>query len=137
MTTTLDGLISELNAALGDYYKRARVAQVDRARAAVDTALAAGMDARQLSVRLRMPGHLIAQLISDPTARGEAWTAEIHHLERAATLVRRMRGTDVAQRVANGEQKTALAAEFGVSRPTLDGWIADASDAPFKVREHG
>lgn len=145
MTATLDALIGELTAALGDYYdlpaqldehvmhptdthQRARVAQTDRARAAVDAALAAGADVRQISVRLRVPGHLIVQLISDPAARGEAWTAEIHHLERTAALVRRMRGTDVARRVAGGEQKTALAAEYGVSRPTLDEWIRDARE---------
>lgn len=146
MTATLDSLLTELRAALGDYYdlpaqfdehvqhpmdthQRARVAQADRARAAVDAALRAGLDARQLSVRLRLPGHLIVQLISDPVARGEAWTAEIHHLERQASLVRRMRGADVAGRVdGNEEKKVALAAEFAVSRPTIDKWIADSRE---------
>jgi hypothetical protein len=94
----------------------------------VDAALKAGLTARQLSSRLRLPGHLIVQLISDPAARGEAWTDEIHHLERQASLVRRMRGRDVAGRVAGGEQKLVLAAEYGVSRPTLDDWVRDARD---------
>jgi hypothetical protein len=146
MTTTLDSLLTEVSAALGDYYdfpaqfdehamhpldthQEARVAQADRARAAVDAALRAGLDARQVSVRLRMPGHLIVQLISDPVARGTAWTEEIHHLERQASLVRRMRGADVARRVdGNEEKKVALAAEFAVSRPTIDKWIADSRE---------
>lgn len=147
MTTTTDtaSLLAEVDAAIAAYYdfpaaydehvthpmgthQRARVAQTDRARAAVDAALHAGLTARQISVRLRLPGHLIVALISDPTARGEAWTAEIHHLDRAAALVRRMRGADIDGRVETGEQKKRLAAEFGVSRPTLDEWIEDARD---------
>lgn len=145
MTAILDTLLTEVRVALTDYYdlpaqfdehvalpldthQRAREAQAARAHAAVDTALAAGTAARELASRLRLPGHLIVQLITDPVRRGEAWTAEIHHLERTAALVHRMRGRDIAARDAAGEQKVALAAEFGVSRPTLDKWIFDSQE---------
>lgn len=87
-----------------------------------------GITLQRLADCARVPGHLLLQFVDDAQRKADAYTAEIHRLERTLDTVRRDRAHLAVVRVRDGEQKTAVAASFGVSRPTLDAWIANADE---------
>lgn len=143
--TERDALLAEIRAALVGYYgdpitvrpgadwgevrdtERARHRQADSLRTLINRAVDGGISHRQISSATQWPGRHILGWIDDPAVRRHAYEAELHHLEREMTLVRQARSREAFVRLTRGETKTALAAEFGVTRPTLDKWLSDAS----------
>lgn len=99
-------------------------AQHQRARTAVNAALAADLSFRQIAVEAMVDGRLLLPLIDDPTHRRDAYRAQIHHLRREIEMVEQVRARDLYARVVDGEEKKAIAAEYGVSRVTLDAWLS-------------
>ncbi|HEX3778520.1 MAG TPA: hypothetical protein VHX38_02555 [Pseudonocardiaceae bacterium] len=101
------------------------------AREKVDAALKEGIPVRQLAHQAHLPGVLVIKLASDPAQRRDAYEAEIENLRRTIRTIESYRGADIKTRwnQGNGEEKTNLAAEFGVTRPTLDAWIRLAHEA--------
>jgi hypothetical protein len=85
----------------------------------------AGLTHRQIALRARIPGREVIRWVEDPQERAEAYTAELHHLEREKANVRRDRARDARVQFEAGGKKIQLAALFGVSRPTLDEWLTD------------
>lgn len=94
-----------------------------KATTALDAALAEGITMRQLALACHVCGHLLIELASDPAQRRRGYEGEIAYLQRTIRQVEAMRGRDIETRWRAGEPKPALAAEFGVTRPTLDAWM--------------
>jgi len=93
----------------------------------------AGLTPRQIARHAHLPGRVVIRWLTDPGERAAAYTAELHHLDREAAEVRHLRAGDVAGlRVpaadgGAGWSKVDLAALHGVSRPTIDQWLSDAT----------
>lgn len=106
-----------------DYAAR-RVGQAARARALVNACVRDGITVQRITATTALPASAILPLIADRQAKADALAAELHRLERAAAGIREMRATEARHRLAEGEAKTDLAASFGVTRVTLDKWLA-------------
>lgn len=108
-------------------YTKQRAQQGNDATTMVTRALKAGITIRQLSIETHLPGLHIIQLIDDPQQRADAFTDEIHHLERSLDAVRQARAKDAQQRFQAGQHekgiKVQLAQSYGVTRVTLDAWL--------------
>lgn len=96
------------------------------AQTMVTRALKAGISMRQIAADAHLPGTLVINLIEDPERRAEAFVAELHHLDRSRAQVRAAQRRDARDRFAAGEAKSSLAKSFGVTRVTLDAWLAAA-----------
>jgi transposase-like protein len=135
-------LLNKVRAALVDYYDHPVVVdaghyieqavqngrrheQEQKAIRLVEQALRQDITVRRIAAHAGIPGTLVTPLVQDPCVRAAAYEAEIHHLERQIAQVRYHRGGDVFARVTAGESKTEVAASYGVSRVTLDKWLAD------------
>ena len=98
-----------------------------------------GLSHRQLASHARVPGRWLIHYLPGAEQRADAYRAEIHHLERELAAVRADRAADVAELTdRRGEQphtKTAVAAMHGVSRVTLDEWIAAAGAHDLTTKE--
>lgn len=107
-----------------DGFGKRRAQQSRDATTMISRALKAGISMRQIAADAHLPGALVINLIEDPQQRAEAFTAELHHLERALGLVREAQRRDARDRFANGEAKSNLAKSLGITRRTLDAWLA-------------
>lgn len=98
-----------------------------------------GITHRRIAAYSRVPGAWLIGWYDQPAERAQAYAAEIHHLERELAALRLGRARYV-DRLRNPRQypgrpatpgmtKVALAETFKVSRPTIDGWLADAEQA--------
>lgn len=108
-------------------------------RVLLDRCLRAGVTVRLLALKSGVAGHLLVPLIDHPQQRADAYAAEIHNLERALETVRSQRMQAAVAEVREGEElsrlernaagleKQQVAKRWGVSRPTLDAWIAAVS----------
>ena len=104
----------------------------------IDQARRLGITPRRIASHCRVPGLYVIRWFSNPAELAAAYAAEIHHLEREAAAVRRTRARYVRALVtqdltSDGDlrapmTKTAAAATFKVSRPTIDAWLEDAAD---------
>lgn len=128
-------VLNQAAVALRDAYEDSHVGDPPRTAAAEALAevLSRGITVRQVASHARLPGRWLISWVRDPAARATAYRAEIHHLERELTAVRRDRARDVyflTRRETPPQpgqlSKTAAAETFDVSRPTIDAWIADA-----------
>lgn len=85
-----------------------------------------------ISARLarRDVGLIVAGLIGDPDERARAWARERHAAERYAAYVREtMRAPAVARAQGGGDgAKTETAKLFGITRKTLDAWLAQSAE---------
>lgn len=110
-------------------------ARIDRQTLAlVDAAIRRGITARRLASHARVPGGWVIERLARPQDRAEAYAAELHHLDRAQRQIHLARARDAWRLLHNPDPgrkttKVELAATFGVSRPTLDSWLAQGDPA--------
>lgn len=135
----LDRAATAIRALYDDYRMPARIGEPvpgePEVRQWVAECARRGLSHRQLASQARVPGRWLIGYLPTPQARGEAYRAEIHHLERELAAVRLDRARDVADLVRRDRSpydppaltKTAAAEVFRVTRPTIDAWIADAA----------
>ncbi len=107
----------------------------NRAYAAASRAVTAAVTAAdvshgQICTLTGAPGLLVVGLITDDLAQADALRVEQHRAERYVEEVRQER-VRAAQRLRGPEStprrpKQDVASMLGVSRPTLDKWLADA-----------
>ena len=98
-----------------------------KAAKAVTKAITAGASHREIAVSVGCDGLTVIHLIQDVNARTEAFAAERHHAERYVATVKEATASHARQVIgaAGGKGKSTLADKLGISRPTLDAWIAD------------
>lgn len=109
-------------------YRKQRDQQSRDAHTMVTRALKAGVSTRRIAAESHLPGLLVINFVDDPQDRADAYAAEVHHLERSLEMVRQARAKDARDRYYEGQAekgiKARLAESYGVSRPTLDAWLA-------------
>lgn len=79
---------------------------------------------RQIASLAGVPGLLVARLIDNDKARAEALRSERHAADRYATEVLDTIRQEALRRFGAGERKFAIAEALGVTRRTLDAWLA-------------
>lgn len=99
-----------------------------------------GITPRLLSADSGIQGLLLMQFIDNPQRRADAYAAEIYHLERELDMVRTARAASAVaeyrdaleltpqERARLRVRKFDIAQRWGVTRVTLDAWIASADE---------
>lgn len=101
-----------------------------RATRAIDIAMAVdGITAAQIATAAGVRQLVVAQHITDPRRRAAALAAARHDADRYAEQVRDAMRQEALWRMheAGGDRgaKARIAADLGITRPTLDTWITE------------
>lgn len=93
---------------------------------AVDDALASGVMVAQIALAAGLRQLLVTEFISSRPARMEALAYAAHDAERYLRQVRDAQRLEAVRAFADDVPKTRIAERLGVTRPTVDNWLAQS-----------